>query len=312
MSAISLTLLALTEPDTHLLVADNVYGNTRAFCDSMLARQQVAIEYFNPMDTLKIETLIRPNTVAIMFEAPGSGTFEFPDIQTITGIAQRKRVITVLDGTWASPVFCQPLTLAVDVLVYSGSKYLSGHSDCMLGVIASADSIMHDRIRRTVMAVGDKPGAQEVFLSLRGLRTLEMRMHKVNTAGRQMARWFENRAEVKYVLHPAVESCPGHNFWQRDCKGAAGLFGVVFHPCEEEQIKRFINALTHFGIGVSWGGFESLILPVSPVRTATPWKEPGQLIRFNIGFDDPATLQADLDQALQQLKPGQHSNKNIR
>lgn len=302
VSSITLTLLALSRPDTHLLVADNVYGNTRSFCDSVLARQNVTVEYFDPMDTAQLGSFIRTNTVAIMFEAPGSGTFEFPDIKSITDIAQQKDVVTVLDGTWASPVFCQPLSLGVDVLVYSGSKHLSGHSDCMLGVIASVKPGLHDQIRRTVMAVGDKPGTQEVFLTLRGLRTLEMRMQTVDKAGKQMAQWFRERAEVKHVLHPAMENCLGHEFWQRCCTGAAGLFGVVFHPCMDDQIKNFVDALEHFGIGVSWGGFESLALPVTPVRTATQWMETGQLVRFNIGFDNLATLQADLDQALRCLK----------
>lgn len=301
VSAITLTLLALTKPGSHLLVADNVYTNTRAFCDAVLARQQVSVEYFDPLMTESIESLIRSNTAAIMFEAPGSGTFEFPDIQSITRVAKDKGIVTVLDGTWASPVFCQPLSLGVDVLVYSGSKYLCGHSDCMLGVIASADEALHDQIRRTVMAVGDKLGAQEVFLTLRGLRTLEMRMHKVDAAGREMAQWFDQRAEVKHVLHPAMENCPGHEFWQRDCTGAAGLFSIVVQPCSDKQIKQFINTLEHFGVGVSWGGFESLVLPVSPVRTANQWNEPGSLIRFNIGFEELSTLRADLNNAMQHL-----------
>ena len=301
VSSITLTLLALTQPDTHLLVADNVYSNTRSFCDLVLARHKVIVEYFNPMDIAQIESVIRSNTVAIMFEAPGSGTFEFPDIKSITDIARQKSVTTVLDATWPSPVFSQPLTLGVDVLVYSGSKHISGHSDCMLGVIASARPALHDEIRRTVMAVGDTPGTQEVFLSLRGLRTLEMRMRTVDAAGKKMAQWLDERAEVKHVLHPAMENCPGHEFWQQYCTGAAGLFGVVFHSCMADQVKNFIDALEHFGIGVSWGGFESLALPVTPVRTATRWTETGQLVRFNIGFENLATLQADLDQALRYL-----------
>lgn len=304
LSAITLTLLALTQPETHLLVADNVYTNTRAYCDSVLVKQRVIVEYFDPMAGESVESLIRSNTVAIMFEAPGSGTFEFPDIRAITSVAKSRGVITVLDGTWTSPVFCQSLLLDVDVLVYSGSKYLCGHSDCMLGVVASAQATLHEQIRRVVMAVGDKLGAQEVFLTLRGLRTLELRMQKVDVAGRQMAQWFDQRPEVKSVLHPAMENCSGHRFWQRDCTGAAGLFSVVMHPCTDSQIKLFVNTLEHFCVGVSWGGFESLVLPISPVRTATQWNEPGPLIRFNIGFEELSTLQADLDYAMQHLNIG--------
>lgn len=298
VAAISLTLLALLKPGDHVLVADHVYGNTRAFCDTVLARMNVLVEYFDPMTGAAIDTLIRPETTLIMFEAPGSGTFEFPDITGITEVARRAGVWTVLDGTWATPVFCQPLDLGVDVLVYSASKYISGHSDCMMGVIASQDAAMHERLRRYVMAIGDKTGAQEVCLALRGLRTLKMRIHAAQAAGLEMAQWLGEQPQVKRLLHPALPGCPGHQFWKRDCTGSAGLFSVVFHPCTDKQLREFVNALEHFGIGVSWGGYESLVLPVKPVRSATRWDETGQLVRFNIGFEDTDSLKADLLAAL--------------
>ncbi len=301
VAAITTTLMALAEPGKHLLVADNVYGNTRAFCDGVLRRQQVEIEYFDPMAGADVSHLIRPNTCAIMFEAPGSGTFEVPDIPAIAASARQKNVAAVLDCTWATPVFCRPLTLGVDVLVYSASKYLCGHSDAMLGVIASADHRMHERIRKCVMAIGDKTGAQEIFLALRGLRTLNVRMLAIDAAARDVADWFAEQPQVKSMLHPAFESCPGHAYWKRDFSGAAGLFGVVFHPCSDEQIRAFVDGLDHFGIGVSWGGYESLVLPVKPRRTARQWDEPGQLVRFNIGLEDPASLKADLAKALTHL-----------
>lgn len=298
VAAISLSLLALLKPGDHVLVADHVYGNTRAFCDSVLTRMNVCVEYFDPMIGGGIQSILRPETAIIMFEAPGSGTFEFPDITGITQVARQANVHTVLDGTWATPVFCQPLDLGVDVLVYSASKYISGHSDCMMGIIASATLDMHRKVRRTVMAIGDKTGSQEVFLALRGLRTLKMRMLNAQRAGLDMAQWFEQQPQVKRVLHPALPSCPGHHFWKRDCSGAAGLFSVIFHPCTDNQLNDFINALEHFGIGVSWGGFESLVLPVKPVRSARAWEESGQLVRFNIGFEDTDSLKADLSIAL--------------
>lgn len=298
VAAISMTLLALTRPNQHLLVADHVYGNTRSFCDSILQDQHVEIEYFDPMIGADIRHLIRPNTAAIIFEAPGSGTFEFPDIVAIANAAKDAGVISVLDGTWATPVFCQPLTLGVDVLVYSASKYICGHSDGMMGVIASATRPLHDRIRRCVMALGDKTGAQEVFLALRGLRTLKMRMRHVHTAGLDIANWLATQDAIKQVLHPALPDCPGHSFWQRDCNGAAGLFAFITHPCADQQVEAFVNQLEHFGIGVSWGGYESLVLPVKPNRTATKWQEPGQLIRINIGFEDTDSLKQDLARAL--------------
>lgn len=301
VAAISLSLLSLCSPGQHLLVADHVYGNTRAFCDTLLQSLQIEVEYFDPMMGSAISSLMRDNTAAVMFEAPGSGTFEFPDIRAITTAASERAIATVLDSTWASSEFCTPLALGVDVLVYSASKHVCGHSDCMLGVIAARKTAMHTKIRKTVMSFGDKTGAQEIYLALRGLRTLKLRMQHANAAGLAIAMWLAERAEVKYVLHPALPNCPGHDFWQRDCRGSAALFSVVFHACTREQLRSFVDALTYFSIGVSWGGFESLVLPVDPVRTATNWNETGQLIRFNIGLEDPDSLKKDLASALVHL-----------
>lgn len=304
VAAISMTLSALCEPGKHLLVADNVYGNTRAFCEKVLKRKQVNVEYFDPMIGAGINDLIQPETCAIIFETPGSGTFECPDILSITSVARQRNITTVLDSTWATPIFFQPLTLGVDVLVYSASKYISGHSDCMMGVIASADEVMHKQVREWVFAYGDKAGAQEIFLALRGLRTLKMRMNTVDQASRNIASWLADQPEVKTILHPAFETCPGHEFWKRDFGGAAGLFSVVFYPCDDEQIRAFVDGLHHFGIGVSWGGYESLVLPVKPQRSTQSWKEDGQLVRFNIGFEDIESLKTDLAASIKHLNKG--------
>lgn len=300
VAAITMALMTFVQPGTHLLVADHVYGNTRAFCDGVLTRIGVEVEYFDPMIGDQIAKLLRDTTGAVMFEAPGSGTFEVPDIPAIAKAARGANVPTILDGTWATPIFCQPLTLGVDVVVASMSKYLSGHSDCMMGMIAS-NAAHAEAIRATTMAYGDKTGGQEVLLALRGLRTLKMRMEHFNTAGRDMAAWFATQPQVKSVLHPAFETCPGHAHWLRDFTGAAGLFGVVFHPCSDDQIRSFVDALHQFGIGVSWGGFESLVLPVKPQRSAGTWTEDGQLVRFNIGLEDLDSLKADLATALPHL-----------
>lgn len=298
VAAISLTLQSLTRPGDHLLVADNVYGNTRGFCENVLADLKVEIEFFDPGLGTEVSSLFRRNTKAIMFEAPGTGTFEFPDIQGIAGAARDASVTTVLDSTWATAIFCQPLSLGVDVVVYSGSKYICGHSDCMFGVIASGHQRMHDRVRKTVMAYGDKTGSHEVYLALRGLRTLRMRMQSVEAAALDIARWLADQPQVKKVLHPALGSCPGHEHWRAYCTGSAGLFGVMFKSESDEQITRFVEALQHFSIGVSWGGFESLVLPFKPVRTATNWTEAGRLVRFNIGFESTQSLIQDLKEAL--------------
>lgn len=297
VAAISTTLLAFARPGTHLLVTDNAYTNTRGFCSKIMEPMGVEVEYFDPMLGADLKDLLRPETCAVMFEAPGSGTFEVPDIPAIAAAARAHGVVSIIDSTWATPIFCRPLELGVDVVVYSGSKYICGHSDAMLGVIASTDEHAA-RIRQSVMAIGDKPGAQEVFLALRGLRTLKMRMEHVDRAGREMAGWLGQQPQVARVLHPALPGCPGHEFWARDFSGAAGLFAIVFHPCSDEQIRAFVDALHCFGIGVSWGGYESLVLPVKPQRSAGTWNDPGQLVRFNIGFDDLETLKSDLAQAL--------------
>lgn len=301
VAAISASLIALTKPGDHLLVGDNVYGNTRALCDTVLAPRGVAVEYFDPMVGPRFSELILENTTAVMFEAPGSGTFEVADIPAIAKAARARNVVSVFDNTWATPIFCQPLRLGVDVVVSSGSKYLCGHSDAMLGTIAAREP-HNTTIRRLAMAIGDKPGSQEIFLALRGARTLGMRMAHVDAAGRRMAEWFADQPEVKAVLHPALKGSPGHAAWERDFSGAAGLFGVIFHPCTDDQIRRFVDDLHHFGIGVSWGGFESLVLPVKPQRTAAPWTEDGQLVRFNIGFEDLGSLKADLASAFRHLR----------
>lgn len=300
VAAISLTLLSFARPGGHLLVADNVYGNTRAFCDRVLSAMDMDIEYFDPMLGHGLSQLLRPDTCAVMFEAPGSGTFEVPDIPAIAQAARDHGVPAVIDSTWATPVFCRPLLLGVDVVVASCSKYVGGHSDCMLGMIASTQA-HHERIRQTVMAIGDKTGGQDVFLALRGLRTLKIRMEAIDAAARDIAAWLGTRSEVKCLLHPAFASCPGHGHWARDFSGAAGLFGVVFHGTGRDHIRAFVDALDHFGIGVSWGGYESLVLPVTPVRTATHWPSEDTVIRFNIGLEDPDTLKADLSAALHHL-----------
>lgn len=306
VAAVTMALMALTKPGDHVLVADHAYGNTRTFCDGLLTRQGVSVEYYDPMIGAGLSDLIRETTTVVMLESPGSGTFEVPDIPAIAKAASDRGVISVIDNTWASPLLCQPLELGVDVVVYSGSKYLCGHSDCMLGVIAARGAHVA-RIRKTVMSIGDKPGSQEVFLALRSLRTLKLRMQHVETAALDMAQWLARQPQVKAVLHPAFPGCPGHEFWKRDYSGAAGLFGVIFHPCADDQVRTFVDALHHFSIGVSWGGFESLVLPVNPVRSATQWNEPGQLVRFNIGFEDLQSLKDDLSAALPHLNTAQET-----
>ena len=300
LSAITLALIAATKAGDHMLVADNVYTPTRSFCDTVLARFGVEIEYFDPMIGGAVSDRLKSNTSAVVFEAPGSGTFEVPDIPTIAAVARSAGAISILDGTWATPVFCKPLDLGVDVVAHSASKYICGHSDAMLGLIVCNEAT-YPRIRKGCLAFGERAGGQDVFLALRGLRTLGMRMRHAEEAGLTVARWLSDQPQVLRILHPAFSDCPGHAHWQRDFSGAAGLFSVVVESCGDAQLHAFIDALQMFGVGVSWGGFESLVLPVTPLRTAVPWTGAGRVIRFNIGHESTDSLIADLAQALPNL-----------
>ena len=300
LSAITLALIAATKAGDHVLVADNVYTPTRSFCDTILTRFGVEIEYFDPMIGGAVSDRLKSNTSTVMFEAPGSGTFEVPDIPAIAAAARSAGAISILDGTWATPVFCKPLDLGVDVVAHSASKYICGHSDAMLGLIV-CNKATYAQIRKGCLAFGERAGGQDVFLALRGLRTLEMRIRHAEEAGLAVARWLSDQPQVLRILHPAFPDCPGHAHWQRDFSGAAGLFSVVVKSCSDAQIHAFVDALQMFGVGVSWGGFESLVLPVTPLRTAVNWPDDGRVIRFNIGHESTDSLIADLAQALPNL-----------
>lgn len=302
LTAVTVAIMAAAKAGSHVLVADNVYGPTRMFCDNVLTRYGVEVTYFDPMIGGGLSAMMRDDTSAVVFEAPGSGTFEVPDIRSIAAVARAQGAVSVLDATWATPVFCQPLNLGVDVVVHSGSKYLSGHADAMIGFIVCR-SAHYSEMRKMALAFGDRAGANDIFLALRGLRTLELRMRRHQDSGMKVASWLAEQSAVARILHPAFESCPGHEFWQRDFSGAGGLFSVVLNPVGEDQVRSFIDGLKMFSVGLSWGGFESLALPVNPssMRTATEWSAEGPLVRFNIGNEDPDSLIEDLGQAVRHL-----------
>ncbi|GAA6165493.1 cystathionine beta-lyase [Pelagimonas sp. KU-00592-HH] len=295
LTAVTLALMGAAKAGDHVLVADTVYTPTRNFCDTVLQRYGVEVSYFDPMQDFAPH--FRTNTTVVMFEAPGSGTFEVPDIPAIAALARAQGAISIIDGTWATPVFCQPLKLGVDVVVHSGSKYIGGHADSMIGFIVCNEAT-YAPMRKMVLAYGDKAGSQDVFLSMRGLRTLEMRMKAAEAAGYEIASFLQDQPQITRLLHPGFADCPGHDFWRRDFTGAAGLFSVVTKPCSDLQLHAFVDALELFGVGVSWGGYESLVLPVAPLRTAKPWDDPGRVLRFNVGFENIDSLKADLARAL--------------
>jgi cysteine-S-conjugate beta-lyase len=260
VSAISTALLATLKTGDHALVIDSVYRPTRMFCDSLLSRYGIETTYFNPLIGADIAQLFKSNTKVVVVEAPGSQSFEMPDIPAIAAIAHQKGAIVIDDNTWATPLFHRSLDQGVDISIQAVTKYIGGHSDLMFGTIAAnakAWPLIEDAIRLLGICVGP----DDVFLALRGLRTLAVRLAHHQQAGLEIARWLSARPEVLRVMHPALESDPGHSIWKRDFTGAASLFSVVLKPAPQKAVDTFLDTLKLFGMGYSWGGFESLVIP---------------------------------------------------
>lgn len=302
LAAISTALLAVLRAGDHLLVTDSVYGPTRTFCDTVLARYGVTTSYYDPLAGDRVAFLLQPNTRAVFTEAPGSLSFEMQDIPAITAAAHAQDAIVLMDNTWASPLFFAALDHGVDLAIQSGTKYIGGHSDLMLGAIA-ANAATWPRLHDTVGTLGICVGPDDMFLGLRGLRTMAVRLARHQESGIAVARWFARRPEVLRVLHPGLAGDPGHAIWQRDFSGASGLFSVVLKPVPPAAVNAFLNALTLFGMGASWGGYESLAIPFdcSKSRTATSWAPGGPTIRFHIGLEDVDDLLADLERGFAAL-----------
>jgi len=297
LAAISAALLSVVRAGDHVLVTDGAYGPTRKFCDTILTRYGVTTSYYDPAVGAGIAALMRPNTVAVFVESPGSLSFEIQDVPAIAAAAHAQNAVVLMDNTWASPIHFRALDKGVDLSIQSGTKYIGGHSDVMLGVVASNKSAWK-RLKETVFEMGLCVGPDDIFLGLRGLRTMGVRLAQHHAAGMKVARWLEARPEILRVLHPALESHPGHAIWKRDFSGACGLFSVVFKPAPVEAVYAFLNRLALFGLGASWGGFESLAIPFdcTPVRTATRWAPGGPTVRFHIGLEDVSDLMTDLNE----------------
>ena len=305
LAAITSTLLAVTKASDHILVCDNAYRPTRHFCDAMLARYGVETSYFDPLIGAEIEQLFKPNTTAVLLEAPGSQTFEMPDIPAIAAVAHRRGALVVDDNTWATPLYHRSLEHGVDISMQAGTKYIGGHSDIMFGTI-SANARAWPMILDTVRVMGVCAGPDDVFLALRGLRTLAVRLAQHHRSGLEMARWLEKRPEVIRVLHPALESDPGHAIWKRDFSGASGLFSIVLQPKPQAAVDAMLDTLKLFGMGYSWGGFESLAIPFDGVgyRTATTWAPGGPSLRLHIGLENVEDLKADLERGFAAFNAG--------
>src|SRR3954463_7888212 len=258
LAAISTTLLAVTKAGDHLLVCDNVYRPSRNFCNGVLARYGVETTYFDPHIGAGIEKLFKPNTRAVLVEAPGSQSFEMPDIPAIAAVAHARGALVIDDNTWATALFHRSLEQGVDISMQAATKYIGGHSDIMFGTIA-ANARAWPQVAETIRLLGVCAGPDDVYLALRGLRTLSVRLNQHFRSGLEMARWLAARPEVARVLHPGLESDPGHAIWKRDFTGASGLFSIVLNPVPQKAVDALLDTVKLFGMGYSWGGFESLV-----------------------------------------------------
>ena len=300
LSAITTTLLAVLKAGDHLLVCDNAYRPTRNFCDGLLAGYGVETTYFDPLIGAGVAELFKPNSKAILLEAPGSQSFEMPDIPAIATVAHGRGALVIDDNTWATPLFHRSLDQGVDISMQAATKYIGGHSDIMFGTI-SANAKAWPLIAETIRLLGVCAGPDDVFLALRGLRTLAVRLAQHHRSGLEMARWLATRPEVVRVLHPALESDPGHTIWKRDFTGASGLFSIVLKPAPQKSVDALLDAVTLFGMGFSWGGFESLVIPFdcAPYRSATKWAPGGPTLRLHIGLENVEDLKADLERGFE-------------
>jgi cystathionine beta-lyase len=304
LAAIVAAIAAFVKAGDHILVTDSVYGPTRHFCDKRLKPFGVDVEYYDPLIAGGIARLIRPKTTLVFCEAPGSLTFEMQDIPAIAAAAHAKNVPVLADNTWGTPYFFRSFERGVDVSIHAGTKYIAGHSDTLMGLVVTNEQYWL-KVRRAVADYGYCVSPDDCYLALRGLRTIGVRMNHQQQSALRIARWLQSRPEVLRVLYPALDGDPGHALWKRDFTGAAALFGVILKPVSWEAVGAMIDALELFGIGSSWGGFESLAIraDVSKVRTATKWNPGGPLIRLHIGLEDADDLIADLEQALARLGP---------
>lgn len=302
LAAITVALLSQIKQGDHLLISDSVYFLTRKLCDGMLQRFGVETTYYDPGVGSGIADLIRPNTRVIFLESPGSITFEIQDVPAITAVARARGITTIIDNTWATPLFFQPLAHGVDISVHAGTKYVVGHSDAMLGLIVAKEE-HHEALRLQAQELGYGIGPDDAWLGLRGLRTLGVRLDQHQRNALEVAQWLTERPEVARVLHPGLPDHPGHAIWKRDFQGASGLFGVELRPTPSNGVAALLNGLEYFGLGYSWGGYESLAIPTFPekLRTAVPWQAEGPMLRLHVGLEDPADLIADLEAGFQRM-----------
>jgi len=298
VQAIALAILSVCGAGDHLLMVDSCYEPTRTLCDRTLKRFGIQTSYYAPDDDITAH--LKPNTRAVFCESPGSLTFEVQDVPAIAKAAHAHGASVLIDNTWATPLFFRPLEHGVDLSIQAATKYIGGHADVMLGYVA-ANEKHAGRLHQVHGDLGLYASGDDCFLGLRGLRTLAVRLARHQETGLTLARWLQARPEVARILHPALPGDPGHALWKRDFSGSCGLFGVVLKPVSEAQLAAFVDGLQHFGIGYSWGGFESLIIPAHIRRTVRPFKAEGPVLRIHAGLEDTGDLIADLEKGLARM-----------
>ena len=297
-AAVAGALLGLLKPGDHLLMTDSAYDPTRRLCDAYLAPRGISTTYYDPLIGGGIEALLTPNTRAIFMESPGSLTFEVQDVPAIVAVAKPRGIATLIDNTWATPLFLPAMGMGVDLSIIACTKYIGGHADVMLGSV-TANAEHYPELRRTSQVLGQYVSPDDAWLTARGLRTLDIRLGQHGERAIEVAQWLAKQPQVARILHPALPGCPGHDLFVRDFKGSTGLFALALADGSADAAARFVDSLRHFGIGYSWGGFESLALPGNPAnnRSAVPWTG-GHLVRLHIGLEDARDLIDDLRQAL--------------
>lgn len=302
LAAVTIPLLAFLSSGDHVLIVDSVYAPTRNFANTMLKRLGVEVEYYDPHAGAGIAALMKPNTKVVFTESPGSNTFEMQDIPAIAAAAHAGGAVVMMDNTWATPLYFKALDFGVDVSIHAATKYPAGHSDVLLGTV-SANAACWARLHETFITMGCCAAPDDVYQVLRGLRTMGVRLEHHRRSALEIAQWLETKAGVAKVLHPALESHPGHALWRRDFNGSSGIFSVVLDGGGQKEAHAFLDALRIFGLGYSWGGYESLAVPVFlGDRTVAKGPTEGPVIRLQIGLEDVADLKADIERGLAAAK----------